>query len=137
MIAAGHMPRPSWYNARATVISRLLVLEAEKLAKIISQPGFEVFRRYIIRYGVWSSFKLNFVKAMKSGALETILDKWRDHDPHQRAPPLERARDLEDRVADRVLDKLATRLDALEAALLSRRRDDDDARGEAAPSNDA
>ena len=47
MIVAGHAPRPAWYNARATMISRLLVLEADALFDIISKPGFETFRKYL------------------------------------------------------------------------------------------
>ncbi|KAH8046918.1 voltage-gated potassium channel [Aureococcus anophagefferens] len=76
MIVAGHAPRPAWYNARATMISRLLVLEADALFDIISKPGFETFRKYIARYGVWASFKINFVKAMKNGDLARVLTDW-------------------------------------------------------------
>ena len=38
MIVAGHAPRPAWYNARATMISRLLVLEADCLLYTSPSP---------------------------------------------------------------------------------------------------
>ncbi|KAK7247797.1 voltage-gated potassium channel [Aureococcus anophagefferens] len=103
MIVAGHAPRPAWYNARATMISRLLVLEADALFDIISKPGFETFRKYIARYGVWASFKINFVKAMKNGDLARVLTDW--HREEAPAADLARAesfdRGFEDRVAPR------------------------------------
>ena len=58
-----------------------LVLDAAKLLDIIQRPGFELFLKYIRRFGVWASFKINFVKAMKSGQLAEIFDAWEEDVP--------------------------------------------------------
>jgi len=93
MIVAGHYPRPSWYNARTTQITRILILDASQLIEIITGPGFELFHKYIKRYGIWASFKVrgpgggrcmmkvnhtqvNFARAMQSGLLESIADSF-------------------------------------------------------------
>ena len=76
MIVAGHAPRPSWYNARATQISRLLVLDAAQLVEIITAPGFEQFHKFIHRFGVWASFKVAFARAMREGGIARIADEW-------------------------------------------------------------
>ncbi|KAJ8600749.1 hypothetical protein CTAYLR_003942 [Chrysophaeum taylorii] len=79
MLAAGHRPRLHWYNARATVMARILVLNADDFLDIISTPGYENFFKYIQRYGVWANFKIGFYQALKDGTLhDRILGTWLD-----------------------------------------------------------
>ena len=104
MIVAGHAPRPSWYNARATQISRLLVLDAAQLVEIITAPGFEQFHKFIHRFGVWASFKVAFARAMREGGIARIADEWLAREEAAAAASEEEV-------------PLSNRLDALEAKL--------------------
>ena len=101
---AGHDPRPSWYNARATQISRLLVLDAAQLVEIITAPGFEQFHKFIHRFGVWASFKVAFARAMREGGIARIADEWLAREEAAAAATEEEV-------------PLSNRLDALEAKL--------------------
>ena len=107
MIVAGHAPRPSWYNARATQISRLLVLEAAQLVEIITAPGFEQFHKFIHRFGVWASFKVAFARAMREGGIARIADEWLAREEAAAA-----ASEEEVPLSNR-LDALESKLDAL------------------------
>lgn len=68
-IAAGHSPQLCWYDARASKVTRLLLLRSEDFLNIISQPGYGDFYKYVQRYGVWANFKISFYKALKDGTL--------------------------------------------------------------------
>ena len=103
---AGHAPRPSWYNARATQISRLLVLDAAQLVEIITAPGFEQFHKFIHRFGVWASFKVAFARAMREGGIARIADEWLAREQAAAAA-------TEEVPLDRRLDALEAKLDAL------------------------
>ena len=107
MIVAGHAPRPSWYNARATQISRLLVLDAAQLVEIITAPGFEQFHKFIHRFGVWASFKVAFARAMREGGIARIADEWLAREQAAAAASKEEV------PLDRRLDALEAKLDAL------------------------
>ena len=104
---AGHAPRPSWYNARATQISRLLVLDAAQLVEIITAPGFEQFHKFIHRFGVWASFKVAFARAMREGGIARIADEWLAREQAAAAASQEEV------PLDRRLDALESKLDAL------------------------
>ena len=109
MIIAGHAPRPSWYNARTTQTSRILVLDANSLVDMISKPGFELFAKYIRRFGVWASFKQRFAEALRSGEIKRIAERWHRGDEEATAPAGETA---EDRLAARLEALIDRKLDA-------------------------
>ncbi|KAH8051877.1 phosphorelay sensor kinase [Aureococcus anophagefferens] len=71
-LVAGHGARAAWFNARATRMSYCYVLGGRVFVKLINRPGFENFLKYISRYGTWYNFKLNVVKAMRSGELAAV-----------------------------------------------------------------
>ena len=91
------------------------MLNAAKLLEIIERPGFELFLRYIRRFGVWASFKINFVKAMKSGRLEEVVAKWEEGPPPEAPPTVDPA---EARIADLVAARVEARIDRLLARRL-------------------
>ncbi|KAJ8598510.1 hypothetical protein CTAYLR_001379 [Chrysophaeum taylorii] len=115
---AGHPPMPCWYNARATEMTRCLVLRADHFVQCLNQPGYDSFRRYIARFGVWAHFKMQFYTAIKTGFIvDPVLREWKlkDHDVRPPSPPKKKDGDdgaLADRVGrvERLLSKVASRL---------------------------
>ena len=105
-------PPPSWYNARATVISRILILKSDDLVAILDRPGFETFRKYISRYGRWATLKMAFYKALRAGTAHTLADE-PPHTPEEKTPDA-----LEKRLTD-MEERLEARVDAMEHRILA------------------
>ena len=108
ILVQGHDPKPRWYTARCSVITRVHILKSDVFLDLIEHPGLKNFKKNIARYGVWIHLKYEFLNGIKSGRIHgEILPAWLVGDK-----PREKTRIETDNAAIHVLEKRLSDVEA-------------------------